>query len=223
MSYTRFAIYYIPPEGSLATFGAKWLGWDVITGTNDDSLNIPELDDTTMTPRKYGFHGTLKPPFRLADGYQVEDLTQAISAMAKRLSRVRCDGLGLSQIGHFLALTPTGDLQPLSNLARACVVDLDMFRRPADATEIERRRASGLSARQDANLLQWGYPYVLEDFKFHLTLTGRLKLGEMSKWKATVAEHMPALLYPFDITSVALVGERPDGRFELIQRYDLSA
>ena len=33
---------------------------------------------------------------------------------------------------------------------------------------------SGLTDRQEALLTQWGYPYVMEEFRFHITLTGAL-------------------------------------------------
>ena len=49
------------------------------------------------------------------------------------------------------------------------------FARPPGAAELERRRKAGLSAAQEKMLLRWGYPYVLDEFRFHLTLTGRLQ------------------------------------------------
>ena len=70
MSFTRYAIYYLPPAGALADFGARWLGWDVRRGAAAVQLDLPGLRDATEAPRKYGFHGTLKPPFRLAEGQE---------------------------------------------------------------------------------------------------------------------------------------------------------
>jgi hypothetical protein len=35
--------------------------------------------------------------------------------------------------------------------------------------------AAGLSPRQTANLERWGYPYVFEEFRFHMTLAGRIE------------------------------------------------
>ena len=222
MSYTRFAVYYVPPEGPLAVFGAHWLGWDLLTGRAVHQADIAGLDDVTMTPRKYGFHGTLKPPMRLADGQDMASLQDALGTLAARVRPAQCDGLSLEKLGRFLALTPVGDTVGLASLAAELVQGLDHFRAPAGEAELARRRKAGLSPAQEANLLQWGYPYVLEEFRFHLTLTGQLPTEAVDAWQNTVAAALPKLPEPFVIDSVGLAGERPDGRFELIQRYALT-
>lgn len=222
MSYTRFAIYYVPPEGPLADFGATWLGWDCVEGAEPRLLDVPGLHDITMTPRKYGFHGTLKPPFRLAEGRDQAGLMAAVSILADRLHPATCDGLELNALGRFLALTPHGAMAALRHLAERCVIDLDPFRAPATVAELERRRKSGLSARQDALLIRWGYPYVMEEFRFHLTLTGQLPADDVPAWQDTIKSHLPHLPQPFTIDQIALCGERADGRFEVIQRYTLT-
>lgn len=222
MSYTRFAIYYVPPKGALASFGAAWLGYDVATGRLVDQPDLPGLDDVTMTPRKYGFHGTLKPPFRLADGYGADDLARAVAAMAATCPPAQSGGLALHRLGGFLALTPQGDTSTIARVAATVVSAVDSFRAPATASELERRRKAALSARQDALLTRWGYPYVMEEFRFHLTLTGRLPAGPMDQWADHAAALLPDLSARFDLDSIALVGERADGYFELIQRYALT-
>lgn len=221
MSYSRFAIYYLPPEGALATFGAAWLGWDVARGARAVHPDVPGLPDITMTPQKYGFHGTLKPPFVLADGKTADDLKAGVAALADRLPPAQCDGLDVTALGKFLALTPRGDINDLRRVAEACVKALDPFRAPASAAELARRRQAGLSARQDALLMQWGYPYVMEEFRFHLTLSGQLRADEIAQWLATVKQNLPPLPAPFHLDQIALCGARADGRFELIHRYTL--
>ena len=222
MLYTRFAIYYVPPDGPLANFGASWLGWDVLRGVDAPQHDLPGLHDITMTPRKYGFHGTLKPPFQLKDGHTLDDLAAATADLATKLTTVYCDALELVPLARFLGLTPRGDLKPLQRLAEACVRDLDKFRAPASDAELARRRKGGLSPRQEALLMQWGYPYVMEEFRFHLTLTGRLPTADIPVWSATVRRHLPDLPTPFAIDQIALCGERRDGRFELLHRYTLA-
>ena len=190
MSYTRFAIYYVPPDGPLADFGAGWLGWDVVAGRDVTQFDLPGLHDITMTPRKYGFHGTLKPPFRLQDGQTLGALKQAASDLAVALAPAQCDGLKLTQIGRFLALTPYGPIDGVQRVAAACVRELDAFRAPAGEAELARRRKVGLSARQEALLVQWGYPYVLDEFRFHLTLSGRLPKNEVPNWMTTLEDRL---------------------------------
>lgn len=222
MSYARFAIYYVPSDGPLAEFGAKWLGWDVVTGREAVQFNVPGLHDITMTPRKYGFHGTLKPPFRLKEDQTLKALEAAVSDLAALLSPADCDGLKFTQLGRFLALTPFGTLDGLQRIAEACVRELDEFRAPADEAELARRRKAGLSQRQEALLAEWGYPYVFEEFRFHMTLSGRMPDGALDGWTETLQGHLPELPTPFAIDQIALCGERQDGRFELIHRYTLT-
>lgn len=222
MSYSRFAIYYVPPQGPLADFGAAWLGWDVARGRGLHQPDLPGLHDITMTPRKYGFHATLKPPFRLAEGYAFEALETAFSDLAANLAPGICDGLELTTLGRFLALTPCGDTAALRRVAAACVRDLDAFRAPATEAELARRRKAGLSAQQEALLAQFGYPYVMEEFRFHMTLTARLPKGDIATWLAAVQRRLPDLPRPFLLDQIALCGEREDGRFEVIHRYPLA-
>ena len=222
MTYTRFAIYDAPIDDALASFGATWLGWDVRTGQVTCQADVPGLNDITMTPRKYGFHGTLKPPFRLSDGRTLDELQASAAHLAGRLAPAESGGLQLTTLGGFLALTPTGDLSGLERVASACVRGLDTFRAPASDAEVARRRSAGLSARQEALMLEWGYPYVMEEFHFHLTLSGRLAQADRTAWMNTARTHLPPLADRYELGSIALCGERPAGRFELIQRYALT-
>lgn len=222
MSYTRYAIYYVPPASALADFGTAWLGWDLICGMPVEALAISGRYGVTASPRKYGFHGTLKPPFRLRDGYDAARLAQSVQELAACTAPAACTGLKLSRLGRFLALTPTGDTAALGQLASVFVTQLDAFRAPPTAQDLAKRRQRRLSERQDANLERWGYPYVLDEFRFHLTLTGKLPKDRIEHWIAVLENALPALPEPFEINSVALVGERADGQFELIERFDLT-
>ncbi|WP_323765177.1 DUF1045 domain-containing protein [Marinovum sp.] len=221
MSYSRFAIYYLPSEGALARFGAQWLGWDVAQGTEVAQPDLPAMAEVTATPRKYGFHATLKPPFRLAEGCDPAGLQAAVAEMAAGCPPALTEGLEPARLGSFLALVPKGDTAGIARVAATCVSALDRFRAPPAEGELTRRRKARLSERQEALLLRWGYPYVMEEFRFHLTLTGRLPRKAVAQWQAHVTAHLPPLPAPFVLDAVALVGERADGRFELVQRYDL--
>lgn len=222
MSYSRFAIYFVPPKGPLADFGAAWLGWDITSGVEATQLDVKGLRDITMTPKKYGFHGTLKPPFRLADGFSQDQLELAITALAGSLEPATCASLVPNTLGQFLALTPKGDVSGLSRIAEVCVCELDRFRAPAVPTELVRRRKAGLSAEQDILLTRWGYPYVLEEFRFHMTLSEYLPKQDLVHWLKVVGAYLPDLPKSVIFDQIALCGERVDGRFELIHRYALT-
>lgn len=226
MTFLRYAIYFLPPASEAwARFGAAWLGWDVETG---QELAHPEgtgLDVATLTatPRKYGLHATMKPPFRLADGQNIDALHRACAALAARRPAVTLDGLEITRLGRFLALRPVGEMSALNALAAACVTELDLFRATAAPQELARRRAARLSPEQDAHLERWGYPYVLDQFRFHITLTGRLDDDRLAQVQRLLQDRLgPLLPVPFTLADLALVGEAGDGRFHLIHRYALS-
>ena len=70
--------------------------------------------------------------------------------------------------------------------------------------------------------MEWGYPYVYEEFRFHLTLSGHLSEDALQRWTTVLQSKLPDLPAPFLVHQIALCGERADGWFELIQRYALS-
>ena len=99
-TYTRYAVYYLPPKGDLADFGAAWLGWDAATGQKTAHFaDVAGLAQAVATPQKYGFHATLKPPFRLADGCSVTDLRDALADLAAATPAATAPGLGLARLG----------------------------------------------------------------------------------------------------------------------------
>ncbi len=220
----RYAVYYAPPAGEFAARAAHWLGRDAETGARlaEPDLGLPAAEITTE-PRRYGFHGTLKPPFRLAEGQHLDGLHAALVELARDLKPLRLDGLRLAALGGFLALIPEGDVRPLQDLAAQIVTRLDAFRAPLNPAEIARRRPERLSARQRELLELWGYPFVLEEFRFHLTLTDRLPPDLTAKAEAALAEYfIPVLPRPFTIDDICLFGETEAGVFRLLHRYALT-
>ena len=226
MTFTRYAIYFAPPaQAEWSRFATRWLGWDMEPGSTCEQPDIPGLDLTSITrvPRKYGLHATIKPPMRLAPGTGLDDLKQACGAFAARQAPVTMQGLHLARLGRFLALRVTGDETALNALASACVRDLDPFRAPAGEAELAKRRAAGLTPTQEDNLIRWGYPYVMQDFRFHITLSGKLPKPELPAVEAALERHLlPLLPHPFEIRDLALVGEDSEGHFHMIHRYALT-
>ena len=221
---TRYAVYYAPEEGGFAQAAAAWLGWDPATGRAVEQPDLGlDLAAMTADPRKYGFHGTIKPPFRLAQGARVDDLLAAMAQMAQTLPAVTMPGLHMLDIEGFLALIPQGDQTSLSDLAARVVADLDPLRAPLTEAEIARRRPDRLTPRQRDLLDLYGYPYVMEEFRFHLTLSNHLSPEDHAALlplaKAHFAPHLPQ---PFRISALCLFGEAEDGRFHLLHRTALA-
>lgn len=227
MKFSRFAVYFTLPDGPLDQFGTAWLGWNAKTA---ERLDPPLVDDLTLppheitqTPRKYGFHGTIKPPFRLAEGCDFDGLRDAVKALCANTAPVQLDGLALARLGGFLALVPAGDATPLAQLAAKAVQDLDTFRAPLNDIELAKRRRRSLSPAQEAYLDTWGYPYVLEEFRFHMTLSGSLGAAQAEMVRTALETPLaPLLPKPFKIDALTLCGEDNDGMFHELHRYSLT-
>ena len=188
----RFAVYYAPAATSeLARFAVSWLQEEVgcVPGIPEDLHR-----DIVRTPNAYGFHATLKAPFALAPGTTADTLASALAALAAGFTAFRAPPLGLASVDGFLALVLREPCPAMSDLAKACVTELDHFRAPLTDRERERRRSRGLTARQDALLEHWGYPFVLDEFRFHMTLTRRLDEGLRARIAGLLEHRMAGLI-----------------------------
>lgn len=224
MLFNRYGIYMTPETGIFAELGATWLGWDLDIGhAVPHPANVESaLMSATQTPRKYGFHGTIKPPFHLADGSTYESLLAKSKLLCARCAPIRVEAMEIETLGPFLAVVPRGDLLPLATLAATVLQGLDEFRAPASEDELIRRRKANLTPLQETNLKNWGYPYVLDAFKFHMTLSGPLPDDELASLHDLAETHFaPVLDTPVTIQSLTMVGEAGDGRFHALHRLPL--
>jgi putative phosphonate metabolism protein len=176
----RYAVYFSPaPHTRWWAFGCAWLGYDAEACRAVPQPAIPDLPGdvfaaVTGVPWRYGFHATLKAPMRLADGVEEADFLAAVARLAAGWKAFTLPPLRVERLGSFLACTTAARDPRVHALADECVRELDAFRAPADAEEIARREAAGLGDAQRALLARWGYPYVLDEYRFHMTLTGPL-------------------------------------------------
>lgn len=195
----RYAIYYAPPPGSeLEAFGRRWLGRDHITGEPVEQPVLDDLDpieqaEITRSARHYGFHATLKAPFELAEGEEVLALYARARDFAAAHEKFEAPPLQIAKISKWVAFTLAGSSIAMDRLAADCVRDFDAFRAPSPEADIERRRNSGLTARQDRHLLAFGYPYIFKDFHFHMTLAGPLEQAQQDRVHAILQAIAPPL------------------------------
>lgn len=195
----RFAIYYAPPTTSeLWQRAVRWLGRDPATGPvgNDGIAGIDAATLAAITPSatRYGFHATLKAPFPLATGKDGEALDAALQQFSLRHGRVPLGPLELRPLDGFLALTPVVQSQALTDFAAEVVTAFEPFRAPMSAAERERRLKSPLTAYQIGLLDHYGYPYVMDQFLFHMTLTDRLDPAMQASVMAAAAEWFAPVL-----------------------------
>ena len=192
--YPRYALYFVPDRKSaLYRFGAGLLGYDAFSG---DALpfaafadSVADWPDLTRAPRGYGFHATLKAPFVLAAGATEASLIAACKAFADSIGETPVITLAVELIGGFVAIVANESSSALEQLAAGCLQGFDRFRAPLTAENRARRNPAALTPTQVAHLDRWGYPYVLDEFRFHMTLTGRLPAERQEPVLALLRRH----------------------------------
>lgn len=195
----RFAIYFAPPAASrLWLKAAAWLGRDARSGErfagDIAGLRRDRLEQATTSARRYGFHATMKAPMALAEGTSSGELETALADFVARRRSVDLGSLELRLLDGFLALVPVRQSETLTAFAAECVTRFEHFRRPMGAAERQRRQHSGLSPRQLELLDRYGYPYVMEQFLFHMTLTDRLEAADREPVRRAAVDWFSPLL-----------------------------
>lgn len=234
-AYHRYAVYFAPNRGSLGWLaGSHWLGrcaalLQPLQQLAIEGVAADVLHRLTAAPRRYGWHATLKAPFALAPGTEWITLHQAVQDVARRLQPFVLPPMQVERIDDFLALVPVPSHAAnahIGDCAAACVTALQPLVAPLSDTELARRRAGGLTPRQDAMLQRWGYPYVLEEFRFHMSLTG--SLAQLDPQTQTLVfdaaqeffSDLPALKF----NSLALFAEpTPGADFVLLDHLEMGA
>lgn len=218
----RYALYFCPaPDTAWWEAGSRWLGRDAMQTHRMAQNHIPGLPDImlekmTSAPSRYGFHATLKAPFSLLEGFQESELIAMASAFAKVQHSIRLDKLQVGMMGDFLALRPSGNTAEINALAMRCVSFFDVLRSAPDAAYLAKRRHAGLSARQEALLQQWGYPYTEEEYRFHISLSdtlGELDADAQYALRKAAEEHFGRLLdtQPLAIDALTIFREEHPG------------
>ncbi len=195
----RYAIYFSPaPDDAIERFGAHLLGYDAFSGKDlpfPDGVEraVPDWRELTQDPRKYGFHATLKAPLVLAPGKTEAELMAACDAFAATPRQIPVIKPVVNALGDFIAVVPAERSVELERLAADCVSTFDSFRAPLTAKDRARRNPERLTQRQRDYLDRWGYPYVMEEFRFHMTLTGRLVAERREAVLAMLRQRFAAL------------------------------
>jgi putative phosphonate metabolism protein len=214
----RFAIYFAPAATSnLWERAATWLGRDASDGTLFDGpvagIDRDRLLNLTQSANRYGFHATLKAPMALVDGASEADLRAALAEFAPRHRPIDLGRLKLASLQGFLALMVDGDNESLQDFAAHVVEDFDPLRAPMSVRDRSARAGKGLSERQIELLDAYGYPYVFEEFRFHMTLTDRLEEADARDIATAAATWFgPVLEEPVLLDRLSLFHEQEAGK-----------
>lgn len=214
----RYAVYFTPSEDDpLTKAAANWLGRDAFSGEllaapSFDGLPAAEISRLTGEPRRYGFHATIVAPFRLADGVGLAELEESFDRFCAKTAPFFIEGLRIGQLGSFLALLPMETEYQLSAFAADAVLHFAPMRAALTEAEIARRDPSKLTTRQTAYLRRHGYPFVMDEFRFHMTLSERLPEETLARVKPALERRFEAFTgRPFAIDGLALFIEREPG------------
>lgn len=237
----RLALYYAPPFGAAWwRAGCAWLGRDadaaIDPGTADpaDAIRCDiarlaaaigrDVAALTVAPRRYGWHGTLVPPFRCAAGITPQDVLVAARDWAARIERFAVP-VEPARIGDFVALRPARarDDHALRDIAASALHALAPLRARASSHENARRVTPGMTQRQRELLREWDYPYVLDEFRFHMTLSDSIASPALREAIAAFWAPRAAALGDLPMEGAALFVEpTPGAPFMLWQRVAFS-
>src|ERR1700722_10062052 len=220
----RVALYYAPEaDDPLWARGCAWLGHDPETGRDLPQPDIDGLAAQVTEPRRYGFHATLKPPMQLTA--PLDQFLGEVKHFCRETEPFAMPRLDVTLLGRFIALCPSAassaESAELHAFADACVACLDAYRRPEDAAA-QAKRTAGRTEPQRQNIAKWGYPFVMEDWRFHMTLSN--PSADETLMDAAKRHFSEALALPRRVASVAVFAEPAAGEpFQLLERIGFGA
>lgn len=194
----RFAVYFAPSASHpLWRVGCAWLGRDPADVANV-AVTPPARSDVA-DPWRYGFHATLKAPMRLAAGANESAWVDAVARVARTHRVFALPALEVADLADFIALRPAAALvrtHPLWRLADDCVIALDAWRAASTQAERTRQMKPGLNDRQRSHVERHGYAFVLDDWRFHMTLSDSLPAADprRARLRALARDHFKAAL-----------------------------
>lgn len=222
----RYGLYYAPPmDHPLTRTAVRWLGRDAFGGRVPARTLPPAWEPLVTDPRRYGFHATLKPPMRLKPEFHSWDLQTGTSEFARKQVPLNIGRLKVARIGNFFALVPEETPQALRTLADTAVSEFDRFRAPMGPEEFARRNRPNLDSIEVENLKTWGYPYVFERFRFHMSLTGPVA----EDLRDAIGSHLTemfadSLREPVIIEALTIFMEEvPEAEFVVLSRAEFGA
>lgn len=222
----RYALYFSPAaDHPLTKTASRWLGRDAFTGEafstpEVDGLSPEEVHALTADPRRYAFHATLKAPFELAENRSEAELNAAFEQFAATTQAFDIPNVIVGQLGRFFALVPDQVYPELQDFAARIVEEFEPFRAPLSEADIARRKPDTLSPEHRANLMRWGYPHVMDEFRFHMTLSGQVPPEQAPAMRAALEPRFAEFINtPLSIDGIALFVEPARGADFIAHRW----
>lgn len=216
----RYAVYVTPPEDHPLTQAASnWLGRNAFAtapvAQHPPSRKLMDAEWRALVsePARYGFHATLKAPFRLNEARTPATLDIFFEQYCAQEQPATIPRLELAEIGPFFALTCAGGSESIYALCHRVVEAFEPWRAPLSSSDLARRKPERLSERQREMLESWGYPYVMDEFRFHMTLTGPVEESRKPTVRSLLEDHFAAFLgKPLSVEHLGLFVEKEQGQ-----------
>lgn len=185
-STPRYAIFFAPADESpLGNFGAtvlrrkaqnpaEWVNPAIAVNFENTAV----WRACVAKPAHYGFHATINAPFELQPQYTRDQLTASLAEFCQKQQPIPLTNLTPRRTQRFEALAFVNQPAELVNFAADCVVEFDYFRAPLNKDDMDRRALKAQTLSQITHLQEYGYPYVFDDFNFHMTLSGTMPEDE---------------------------------------------
>lgn len=222
----RYAIYFTPPaDDPLTVAASRWLGYDAFSGEErpyPDNIALPagRMSAVTAAAARYGFHATMKAPFRLAENISPSALEATFDVFCRNRKPFSIPEITLGQLGKFYALIPAAEYDELQAFAADVVEHFEPMRAPLLNDEIARRKPETLTEVQRDYMVRWGYPYVFDEFRFHMTLTGPVTGTDAHVIETAVQDYFgPYTGRPLEIGGLGLFVEERRGAPFTIKRW----
>lgn len=176
----RYIISFAPKSTSMFwKLGALWFGYDASRNAYTKNTLVPGMpkehhDAAVTTARRSGFNIILTGPFQLTAGMPEELLKTTISLYCQSLSTLQTGPLSIIETAHKLSISAQEISPQVQKLADDIVLEFNAFRLPANPLPEDSPIRAALTPGQLKNLIEWGQPYIFEELKFQIPLTGRL-------------------------------------------------
>lgn len=220
----RYAVYFSPADDSaLGVFGASVLRRQAHTPDVFHNPDLPyDFDNTPLwhscikKPAHYGFHATLKAPFELAHGQSVDALMKDVAEYCATRQPLSLEGLEPRRTRRFDALAFEQQPQEVHDFANACVERFEKYRAPLSTSDLQRRHKDSLTDEQTDYLNRYGYPYVFNQFNFHMTLSGT-QADDANGWLQWLRTIYPLMVTEPPVLDRLSVFHQPDRQTPFIR------
>lgn len=214
----RYAICFTPsPSEPLSLAAAAWLGRDAYSGQYTEppcgvELGVQELSYYTAHPRRFGFHAPLKAPFALRNDVAETKLLRELMCFASNIQTFSLPKLEVGSLGNHYGFYLSQPCSVMHHLAGNVVQTFSQFADHCDLDGAQAQTTDRLSASQLTNLYRWGDPFVMEEYRFQMALTGAVDLSAQPAVDRSMRKLFdPLLAEPLRFANLALFVEEERG------------